>query len=130
MIKFELEGIKPVSQGSMKVINGHVIHSKGSELAVYRSMLALKAREAGATLIDGPVGMRIRFQFARPKTVKREYPTTPPDIDKNIRAVFDSLTGICYEDDSQVIAVEATKNYGNQHKVTVEVFPYSEFDCL
>jgi len=130
MISFHLEGMKPVSQGSMKVINGHVLHQKGSELAVYRSALALKAQEAGAKPMDGAIAIKIQFQFARPKTVKRLLPTTPPDIDKTCRAVFDALTGVCYQDDSQIVAVEAIKIYGDTHKVTVQVKQFEPFDCL
>ena len=47
MINFNVNG-QPVPQGSMKVINGHVIHSQGSALAAWRSAIALSAKLAGA----------------------------------------------------------------------------------
>ena len=35
-----------------------------------------------------------------------------PDLDKLIRAVLDGLTGVAYEDDGQVVQIEAQKLYG------------------
>ena len=110
MITFRADGV-PVPQGSMKVINGHVIHSQGSALAVWRSTVGLSARLAGSKPVSSPVAIEIDFYLPRPKTVKRIYPTVPPDLDKLIRAVLDALTGIVYLDDSQVVEIKATKAY-------------------
>ena len=38
-------------------------------------------------------------------------PTTPPDIDKLIRAGLDALTAVAYRDDAQVTFVRAWKRY-------------------
>ena len=35
-----------------------------------------------------------------------------PDIDKHCRACLDSLTGIVWRDDAQVVRLEASKDYG------------------
>lgn len=60
----------------------------------------------------GPVSVRLDFVMPRPKSAPRRF-TPPavkrPDIDKLSRAVLDALTGICWHDDSQVIALTATK---------------------
>ena len=71
---------------------------------------------AGWARVAGPVELEIMFYLDRPSsvsTVKRPHPTVPPDIDKLIRAVQDSLTGVVYEDDSQVIRVLAWKVYAD-----------------
>ncbi len=111
MIEFRVEG-QPVPQGSMKVINGHVIHSQGSALAAWRSAIALSARKAGAFPTREAITMTMTFTMLKPRTVKREYPTVPPDLDKLIRAVLDGLTAIAYVDDSQVVEIYAKKIYG------------------
>jgi len=111
-----------VPQGSMKVINGHILHSQGSALAVWRSTVALSARFAGAQPVDGAIGIEIIFRVKRPKTVKREYPTVAPDLDKYIRGVLDSLTGIGYIDDSQVIDINAKKVYSDTPGADIKLF--------
>jgi Holliday junction resolvase RusA-like endonuclease len=56
------------------------------------------------------------FYLDRPSsvsTVKRPYPIVPPDIDKLLRGVQDSLTGVVYEDDAQIVRVLAWKVYAD-----------------
>jgi crossover junction endodeoxyribonuclease RusA len=105
----------------MKVINGHVIHTKGAALATWRSSIALAARKAGAFPNRNPVTITMDFIFTRPKTVKRLMPTVPPDLDKLVRAVLDALTAIAYIDDSQVVEIYAKKTYGLSPGVKVQV---------
>ena len=112
MISFRVNGL-PVPQGSMKIIHGRVLHSQGSALAVWRSMIGWEAKVAGATPHGLPVRITIIFIMPRPKTVKRPYPTVAPDLDKLVRGVLDGLTGIAYEDDAQVIEIHAHKVYGS-----------------
>ena len=111
MISFRVDG-QPVPQGSMKVINGHVIHTKGAALATWRSSIALAARKAGAFPNRNPTTIAMTFTMAKPKTVRRAEPTVPPDLDKLVRAVLDALTAIAYLDDSQVVEIYAKKIYG------------------
>lgn len=105
----------------MKVINGHVIHTRGSALAAWRSAISLEARKAGAFPSRAPITLNMDFTFMKPRTVKREQPTVPPDLDKLVRAVLDSLTAIAYLDDSQVVKLTATKSYGDLPGVTIEI---------
>lgn len=111
MITFRVNGI-PIPQGSMKVINGRVLHSQGSALASWRSLIGWEASLAGAKPHSDPVRIGITFIMPRPKTVKRPLPSVAPDLDKLIRAVLDGLTGIAYADDGQVVQIEAQKLYG------------------
>jgi crossover junction endodeoxyribonuclease RusA len=112
MLRFRADG-QPVPQGSMKIINGHILHSQGSALAVWRSTIALAAKLAGAKPVDGAIGLEVEFQYRRPKTVKRLYPTVAPDLDKQIRSVLDALSGVAYLDDAQVIDIKAKKVYSD-----------------
>jgi len=121
MISFSADGV-PVPQGSMKVINGHILHSQGSALAVWRSTIALSARFAGAKPMEGAVAIEATFRVRRPKTVKREYPSVAPDLDKYVRALLDSLTGICYQDDSQVVDIKAKKVYSDQPGADIKCY--------
>ena len=121
MIHFRVDG-QAVPQGSMKVINGHIIHSQGSALAAWRSAIALKAREAGATPMEGAIQLDMTFTALKPRTVTRQHPTVPPDLDKLVRAVLDALTAIAYRDDSQVTAFTARKQYGERVGLEISIF--------
>jgi crossover junction endodeoxyribonuclease RusA len=128
VISFGVEGT-PIQQGSMKFIRpGVMIHSRAVELATWRADIALAAKVAGCKPIDSPIIITMRFRVKKPKTVKRDYPTVAPDLDKYIRAVNDGLTGVAFNDDSQVIHITASKVYSDNPGVDIEVS--DEFDCL
>jgi Holliday junction resolvase RusA-like endonuclease len=96
----------------MKVINGRVLHSQGSALAVWRSTIAWEATLAGCKPEQGAMKVTLLFIMPRPKTVKRAEPSVAPDLDKLVRAALDALTSVAYEDDGQVTEIHAIKIYG------------------
>ena len=120
MIEFFVAG-KPVPQGSLKFIKGHAIHQNANNLATWRSDIASTGRKAGLVPTNRPVSILLLFNMPRPKTVKRQMPTVPPDLDKLIRAVLDGLTGVAYEDDSQVVRITAAKVYDRQMGVQIGI---------
>jgi hypothetical protein len=67
-----------------------------------------------ATLL-GPINLKIQFFLLRPASVKmskRPLPTVAPDLDKLIRGTGDALkVAGAYNDDAQVVAIQATKVY-------------------
>ena len=48
-------------------------------------------------------------------------PRRKPDIDNVLKVVLDSLNGIAYKDDAQVVAVHGRKIYGNEPKLIIEI---------
>jgi len=72
---------------------------------------------------DEAIELSIDFDFLKPasKSKKITRMTTRPDLDKLVRAVGDALTGIIYEDDSQVVLVRARKQYALATGATIEV---------
>ena len=69
--------------------------------------------------------VNIVWTIAKPRSTPKRVtrPTKKPDTDKLLRAVLDSLTGIGYEDDAQVVRVIAEKQYGMPERTTVTVTP-------
>ena len=51
----------------------------------------------------------------------RILPKRKPDIDNVIKVVLDSLNGIAYKDDSQVVMVSGKKIYGHEPKLIIEM---------
>ncbi len=66
-----------------------------------------------------PIRMKLVFCLKRPKGRNSGYPSKKPDIDNLIKSVMDGLKGVCYNDDSQVVAVDAVKVYGDNPQVEV-----------
>lgn len=113
MITFQVDGV-PVPQGSMRVFRGNIVHSQTANLTTWRSAIAIKARMAGCTPLSGSVKVDLVFGMPKPRTVKRNRPSVPPDLDKLIRAVLDGLTAVAYLDDGQVTEISAIKIYAAQ----------------
>jgi len=70
----------------------------GSELAFVRGV---------------PVRLSVVFTLPRPVSLPKRVtaPTKKPDLDKLARAVKDALTGVMWQDDSQVVELVVRKRY-------------------
>lgn len=113
---------RPVPQGSLKFIHGRPIHVRAADLAVWRADIARNAQMEGYVPVQGAVKVTCSFVFHIPKSVKnRTLPWVKPDLDKLVRAVLDGLTGVAYEDDSQVVILQARKTYGAIEGVWIEI---------
>ena len=119
---------KPAPQGSKKVhryIKGRAILGESSAAVdPWRKVVAGCARrlQPGQWHAKLPVSLTLTFVFARPKAhfrangeLKGSAPqhcvTRIGDLDKLCRAVCDALTGIAYDDDSQVFSLHAVRRY-------------------
>ena len=74
---------------------------------------AAEARRGDLKPADGAVAVSLCFWLPRPKSLSKRvyYAVKKPDVDKCARAVLDSLTGIAYVDDSQIVSLHVTKVY-------------------
>lgn len=112
---------RPVPQGSLKFIHGRPIHARATDLAVWRADIARNAELFGFKPITSAVRVEMDFVMSKPKSAKRMFPSVKPDLDKLIRAVLDGLTGVAYEDDSQVVLIKSTKTYGETQGVWIKI---------
>lgn len=132
LLVLDVDGV-PVPQGSKKLglnraTGRAVLLDDNAALAGWRYLLALRARQGwGKSPWAGPVAADLRFYLPRPAShygtgrnagiVKASAPAVPgvkPDLDKLVRAVFDSLTvaGV-WADDSRVVDLAARKRYAD-----------------
>ena len=66
----------------------------------------------GLEMFSGAVEVQLEFYLTRPRTNKREFMTTKPDVDKLARGILDCLVRQRYlVDDSYVISLAAVKAY-------------------
>jgi Holliday junction resolvase RusA-like endonuclease len=118
MAQLEIEVFgEPASQGSHSVIHGRIVQVNSAKHKRWRNAVAFAALDLvtdGWELLDEPLELSVVFYLPRPKTVQdRAYPAVMPDVDKLLRAVFDSLSGVVYVDDSRIITVSAHKRYAD-----------------
>jgi len=82
-----------------------------------------EALRASGVKFDGAVMVMTTFYLPRPKTNKRFYATTKPDLDKLQRAIGDSAVKAgTIVDDSYIITWNATKTYADGVKPGVLIF--------
>jgi len=73
-----------------------------------------EALRASGKQFDGAVTVMATFYIPRPKTNKRLYATTKPDVDKLVRAIGDCLTKAgTIIDDSYIVTWNAAKAYAD-----------------
>ena len=107
---------EPASQGSHSVIHGRIVQVNSAKHKRWRNAVAFAALDLvtdGWELLDEPLELSVIFYLPRPKTATREFPAVMPDVDKLLRAVFDSLSGVIYVDDSRIIRATAQKLYAD-----------------
>ena len=95
---------------------------------IHREATALKVRMLAGDLLpmDRAISIQLKFCVPRPKShiltdglsLRKGYPKYPikqgtKDIDKLTRCVLDALTGVFYNDDSQVCFMSVTKLYAS-----------------
>ena len=103
-----------------------------AKLIPWRQQLARTAMDEMAKACGGdvtpierkvPVYVLMDFFVARPPSLARKIiePITRPDLDKYMRAIFDSLTGSVITDDSQITQAIVRKHYGFPERVQVTI---------
>ena len=72
----------------------------------------------------GPLKVIINFCLARPATKEgrlRKYPNVKPDLDNMIKTILDAGNGLIWNDDNQIIKIEATKTYSLPERIEISV---------
>lgn len=77
--------------------------------------IAWEARQAFREPAKGPIHLHLEFRLRKPKKKIRKnstpfpYPDSKPDVDNLIKLCLDAFNGVVYEDDRQVVHLEAVK---------------------
>jgi Holliday junction resolvase RusA-like endonuclease len=120
-LRFVVVG-EPQPQGSLKSFRhrstGAIVStSDNAALRPWKDRVVLEARQAmkgRQEPLAGPVSVHAAFALRRPKSVRREWPTVRPDLDKLQRAIGDALVeaGVLI-DDGQIVAWSPVKRYAD-----------------
>ena len=122
---------KPAPQGSKRHVGRGILLESSKRCKPWRQDVKYAALEAlpddWYAMMDKPISVSITFIFARPKghfrTNGELKPKAPShctarigDVDKLSRAILDSLTGVCFQDDAAVITLIAQKRYASRNE--------------
>lgn len=136
VIEVRVYGV-PAPQGSKTafVRGGRAVVVDGSsavgrqKLSSWRSEVARECHnERPSEPLSGPLFVNIIFFMPKPKSAPKGkvWCDKKPDIDKLIRSTFDAMTGVIYNDDSQVVAINARKAYASSEEppgAIITVYP-------
>lgn len=137
VIKFTVPGA-PVGKGRPKVSTRGGKFAKmytPEKTANYETMVALAAQQAmvGRTLLSGPVEVQMAILLPIPASWSKKkqaaaiagqvYPTKKPDADNVVKAIFDGINGVVWNDDVQACDIVVRKRYAETPGVEVLVSP-------
>ena len=124
----------PVGKARPRITRGGIAYTP-KETKNYETLIRdLFFQKHGQVMLKGNIQANLTVYFGLnksdynktglTKTGKRKLagevrPTKKPDIDNILKAVLDSLNGIAYIDDSQVVALSAEKYYAEQPRVEI-----------
>lgn len=133
IIEFTIPG-KPVGQGRPRFSRhrGYVQTYDPAKSRQYKAMATMCAQRVySGNPLETPLKITVKAYFGLYKsyTKKRreaclsgqEVPTKKPDIDNIVKGIMDSLNGVIYHDDKQVIQLVAFKAYAEKPRVEVTV---------
>lgn len=97
--------VKHYFQGNVKmIVNCYYEITKNDREAIKKNNIKTKEYKEVKAKLDG---------FSRP--------TKKPDLDNIIKAIADSLNGIAYKDDAQIVEIESKKFYSEAPRVEVTI---------
>lgn len=101
------------------------------ETVNYENWVKLCYQDQGKEYLEGQINASIVAYYSIPKSTSKKKmalmlngelrPTKKPDLDNIVKGVLDSLNGIAYKDDSQVVKVVTEKFYAEQPRVELQL---------
>lgn len=124
MIAFTVPG-QPQGKGRPRIgkIGQHARMFTPAKTVAYEGLIAHAAQlaMAGRPMLDGPVEVSLAIECQVPASWSQKkqrqalagevMPTTKPDVDNVVKAVFDGLNGVLWRDDVQVVSLRLRKRY-------------------
>ena len=134
----------PQGKGRPRVgsIGGHARMFTPAKTVAYEGLIAHAAQQAmaGRALLDEPVSCRVLIVAPVPASWSKRkqadalagavFPTTKPDADNVVKAIFDGLNGVLWRDDVLVVDLAVRKRYGATPRVEVAVEPVATSGAL
>lgn len=126
VIKFTIEGIAvPKGRPRVSMKRGYPVTYTPEKTKVWEDYVRiLSAKYRPANLLEGALAIGLTFYVPRPRLAPkdRKYPEVIPDLDNYAKAFLDSMEGLFYRNDSQIVDMKLKKRYGNPARVEVRIW--------
>ena len=131
IVTFLIEG-EPQGKGRHRTTKAGINYTPGKTAMYENWVKSVYINRVGEKLLYGPIKATIEAYYTIPKSKSKrvrermlrqlEMPTKKPDVDNIAKAILDSLNGIAYRDDSQIVELNMKKLYADMGfvKVTAE----------
>ena len=106
--------IEPIPQARIRFGGGRCYEPV--RLREYKNKVAMLAKAKGAEKLQGALSVSIKL-YRKYKTTSRRF----GDFDNLAKAVCDSLNGVCYVDDSQIVRCTVEKIQSATPKIEIEI---------
>ncbi|HHX72161.1 MAG TPA: RusA family crossover junction endodeoxyribonuclease [Clostridiales bacterium] len=130
VVSFTISG-EPQGKGRPRFGNGRTYTPE--KTVIYENLVRMEyIRQVNHNFGDGPLAMFIEAHYTIPASASKKrqaemregkiLPTKKPDLDNIAKAIADSLNGIAYKDDSQIVKLHMTKRYAENPCVVVGIW--------
>ena len=88
-----------------------------------QAITQLRVKGSMPPLCIGALAMEVYAYLPRPKTLPKRvrHHTKRPDADNIAKGCKDALKGVVYKDDSQIVDLHVSKEYGDPPRVVIEL---------
>ncbi len=122
MIKFTIFG-EPTPKGRPRFTRRGIIFTPKKTKDAENNFLAQAVKYKPEKPLEGALFVKIRIYKPKPKSKPKKvyFWTTRPDLDNYIK-ILDALNGVFWLDDSQIVKIEAEKQYGDTARTEIEIY--------
>ena len=111
---------EPTAKGRPRFVRGTGKTYTPSKTRNAEAALKTLLQDAGARLYprDVPLAVEMVFWVARPRTAPKRItmPAKRPDLDQYVKLTLDGGTGLLWEDDAQIVRIEARKCFAGSRE--------------
>jgi len=117
-IRLVIQG-EPVAKGRPRLSRNGTYTPEKTKTA--EEAIGWAFKQSGQKKLEGMLNLFVSFRFTLPKSASKKlkgmvrmFKATRPDLDNLVKLVTDALNGLAYDDDSQIISINAEKVYAEQ----------------
>lgn len=132
--------MRPVSKARPRFVNGRCYTPETTKVAEDAIAFIVKAHmiKHGLTTTLLPVSITLEFSFKLPASAtKRDRELLKqgklqnikkPDLDNLVKLVTDAMNKIAYNDDNQVVVINASKVFGDEDYIKISLMEIKDAD--